>query len=326
MTIQLTVVGLDRVGVSLGLALAEQKEKLYRCGHDAVSSKIKKAETEGAFDKMFFHLKEAIHEADVVFLSLPVDQIEDTLKEMAEDLKEGAVVINTAPANTAFIEWAEKILPEGRHFISMVPAGNGAYLHESAAEAQIPRADYFRNADMLIPTDHSTHADAVSMVSELTTLVGANARFIDPLEADGILAKTDLLPKLVSSALLLATMEQPGWLDSRRIASSAYAKATSAIQQLSENEHPGANAMANRDIAIQTLNDVISSLVQIRTMVEDGDQKSLDALLDELQQNHAEWMDLRSDGDWEKQSREKSEKPASLLGRMFGTSLKTNKK
>lgn len=326
MTIQLTVVGLDRVGMSLGLALAEQKEKLYRCGHDAVSAKIKNAEIVGAFDKTFFRLKEAIREADVVFLSLPVDQIENTLKDMAEELKEGAIVINSSSANTAFIEWAKTILPEGRHFISMIAAGNGDCLRENPAEALLPRADYFRNADVLIPTDYTTHADAVSMVSELTTLVGANARFVDPLEADGILAKTDLLPKLVSSALLLATLDQPGWLDSRRIASSLYAKTTSAVQNFAESEHPGAAVLANRENAIQAINDMLTSLVQIRSLIEEKDQRSLDDMLTELQQNHAEWLDLRTDGDWEKKAREKSDKPTSLLGRMFGTSSRLNKK
>jgi prephenate dehydrogenase len=34
MTIQITVIGLGQVGASIGLALLDHKEKIFRCGHD----------------------------------------------------------------------------------------------------------------------------------------------------------------------------------------------------------------------------------------------------------------------------------------------------
>ena len=40
MTKQITVIGLDQPGASLGLALAEFKQSLIRVGHDADGSRV----------------------------------------------------------------------------------------------------------------------------------------------------------------------------------------------------------------------------------------------------------------------------------------------
>jgi len=327
MPIQLTVIGLNRVGVSFGLALAEEKTKIYRCGHDPVPARTKKVKTDGAFDKIFYRMHEAVREADVVLLCLPVDQIEEALEEMADALKEGAVVINTAPVAVAFIEWAKKLLPAGRHFISMIPAISGEYLDENANDTlMIPHWDLFRTADMMMPTDETADHEAVSMASELTTMVGARTCFINPVEADGILAKTDLLPKLAASALLDATLKQPGWKDSRRVASGLYAKATSAVLFMPQETHPGAEALINKENALLALDAMEASLAKIRNLIENGDQKTLDSLMIELRDDRSDWLQMRDDGDWEKENRPRVQKSSLLPSRLFGDPTKLFKK
>ncbi len=326
MTVQITFVGLDRIGVSFCLALEDQKSNLIRYGFDSNSSIVKKVGNEAVFDKVFFHLKEAVHESDAVFLSLPVDQLENTLMEMAEEFKEGAIIINTSPANKYFYDLAKKLLPESIRYISMIPAGNGTCLNETQAESVFPRADLFSKADMLIPVDEQTHPDAVSLANEITTLVGAKACFTDPFEADGLLAKVDLLPKISTAALLLSTIRQPGWQESRRIAFSTFNKPASIINSIIGSEHPGAGILANRDNALLAIDEMVNSLGSIRAMVENNDLQKLDKVLLTLGEDYAEWFDRRIDGDWEKSATKKETKPPSLLGRLFGTNIKELKK
>ena len=326
MPIQLTIVGFNRVGVSIGLALAEHSAQIYRCGCDPTPSKNKKVDPEGAFDKNFHRLSEATKGADVVILCLPVDQIEETLKEIAQDLKENAVVINTSPVCVAFSNWAKKLLPDGRHFLTLFPVLSGFYLNDNAFDALTPHDDLFKNADILISADFETKQYALSIASELTTLLRAYPCFIDPVEADGILAKVELLPKLTASILLLATLDTPGWKDTRRIASSTYAKATNAVDQLSENAHPGAEVLNNRDNVLLALDGLAAALIKIRGLVASEDAKSLDSLLTDLRDNHVEWVDLRIEGDWDKKNLTITEKPASQLTRWFGSPPKFSKK
>ena len=84
MTIQITVLGLSQVGVSIGLALAEHKEKIVRVGNDRDPGVMGKAKKMGAFDTTTFNLPGAVEKADVVILALPVD--ERDYAAMAEDL------------------------------------------------------------------------------------------------------------------------------------------------------------------------------------------------------------------------------------------------
>lgn len=326
MTVQITVIGLNRIGLSLGLSLEEHKTNVYRCGFDSTSARLKQAESIGAFDKHFHRLIESIREAEVVILSIPVEQIEETLKELSEDLKPGAIVINTTPAITFFSDKAKNLLSPNHHTISMIPSLNGLYLNENVTEAQIPHADLFKNAEVLIPTDDETHSDAVRMVTDLAAIIGATPCFIDPVEAEGILTKTEILPRLAASALLLSTLGQPGWQDARKVASVAYTKASSAIQLSAEEAHPADLLLTNRQNMLFALDGLMASIAQIRGLVENGEHDQLDHLLSDLRESHAEWMDLRINGDWDAAPKDESRKAPSLLGRLFGDPSKLKKK
>ena len=326
MTLQLTVIGLDRIGISLGLSLEDYKSNVFRCGFDPNNTKIKKADTLVAFDKVFHRLSEAVREADAVIYALPVDQIEDTLKELSENLKPGCTIINTTPAITYFAEMAKKYLSPDQHPISMIPTLNGIYLHENEADAEIPHADLFKNAEVLIPTDHETKSEAVRLVTDLLAIFGARPCFIDPMEAEGILAKTEILPRMTAYALLLTTMGQPGWQDARKITSITYAKACSAKQGSEDQTHPSALPLSNRQNMLFALDGMMASLGTIRNLIEAGDQKALDHLLSDLRENHTEWVDLRTSGDWDAPRQEEPGKSTSLLGRLFGDPSKLKKK
>jgi prephenate dehydrogenase len=114
MTIQITIVGLGQIGTSVGLALADQAELVQRIGHDRELGIARKAEKMGALDKVAINLPSAVEEADIILLSLPVDQIRETLNVIKEDIKEGAVVMDTSPVKPAVAGWASELLPTGR--------------------------------------------------------------------------------------------------------------------------------------------------------------------------------------------------------------------
>lgn len=326
MTLQLTVIGLDQTGVSFGLALASVKDKLVRIGHEPTQKRANKVESLGAFDKIHFRLNEAVRDADIILLSLPADQVELTLKDMAENLKPNSIVIDTSRATQNASQWADQYLPEGVHFISMVPTLNGHYLREDAAESKIPQADFFANSEMVIATTHKTHADAMKMASEITTITGAHPCLTDIYEADGLFARIDLLPKLASAAVLLATLDQPGWSDAKKLASKAYAQTTDTIQFFNELVNPSAEFCTNRENVLLALDGLTAALATLREQIVSNDAKRLDAVLLDLKEGQAEWSDLRASGNWDQEDRDEMEKPGSMLKRMFGDPSKILKK
>jgi prephenate dehydrogenase len=97
MTIQITIVGLGQIGASVGLALGKRRSDIRRVGHDKSLETAKKAQQIGAVDDMKINLPAAVREANIVLLSLPVNEIRATLEVIAPDLLEGVVVMGTTP-------------------------------------------------------------------------------------------------------------------------------------------------------------------------------------------------------------------------------------
>ncbi len=87
MTVQITLIGTGRVGTSMGLALSKETSQLFRVGHDRQPARSAAAQKMGALDKVHLNLHAAVKEADIVVLSIPVDEIYETLSLIAEDLK-----------------------------------------------------------------------------------------------------------------------------------------------------------------------------------------------------------------------------------------------
>jgi prephenate dehydrogenase len=318
MTIQITIIGLGQVGASIGLALGKHKDKILRCGHDPEPTRAKKMQKEGAVDKVFYNLPESVREAEIVLLALPVDQIEDTFKYMVEDLKPGTVVIDTSPLHSSILSLAKKMLPSDRHFISMTPSINPLYLNENPEDFQTPHADLFDHSEMVITPEATTHPDAVKLAGDLTNLVGATAYFSDPFEADGISARIELMPKLVTAALIQSTIDQPGWKDARRFASKPFSKATTAIDLLSGEDSPSAEFLLNQENSLSAIDAIIENLLDLRDMIEDSNAKELDAALKHARQSHSKWLDQRNTGDWEKYIGEKPPSTKERLGGLFG--------
>ena len=87
MTIQITTIGLGQIGTSIGLAIGRRPEQYLRIGHDIKLPTARQAEKLGAIDKVSTNLFKAIQEADIILLTMPIDQIHETIELIASDLK-----------------------------------------------------------------------------------------------------------------------------------------------------------------------------------------------------------------------------------------------
>ena len=318
MTIQITIIGLGQVGASFGLALAKQKEKILRCGHDPEPTRAKNMEKAGAVDKIFFNLPESVRDADIVLLALPAGQVEDTLKYVADDLRPGVVVIETSPVHAGVIALASKYLRDDRHFISIYPVINPVYIEESAIDGQTPHADLFEKAEFLVAAENTTHPDALKLVEDLASLVNASVYISDPTEADGISARIELLPQILAATLIHTTIDQAGWNDGRRSASKSYTRATSAVDTDNDGEGNGSQLFLNQAGSIQVIDQIIDNLMELREMVVENDELALNKYFKNVQDKRAQWIEQRRAGDWEKYVGEKPPSTKERVGRLFG--------
>lgn len=325
MTTQITVLGLNRVGISIGLALAGHKDQVVRVGNDREISLARHAEKIGAFDKVVINLHSAVENADVVVLALPVDEIEPTLTSIAESLKPGAVVVDTSPIKVAVMEQAVRLLGTDRYFVTLTPAINPEYLDESANGVEAAHADLFKNSVMVITSPRETHSGVIQLATDLATLVGGTPFFVDPHEADGLVAANDILPTLLAAALLNSVTSQPGWREGRKLAGRAFAKSTHPIDEPGETKMPGTAALMNRENVLRVLDNLIGSLQQLRRLIDQREDEALHEYLLQARQSRELWLKQREKSDWNVTVAPTTESTVDILGRLIGWRRKDKK-
>ncbi len=183
-TLQITIIGLGQIGASIGLALSGHKN-LLRVGHDKNTTTARTAQRIGAVDKIHHNLPNSVRKADIIILSLPYSEIEETMGYIKEDLMENAIILDTAPSKAATQRWMQKNLPPGRAYIGLAPAINPLYLDEKEKGINAARADLFEKSVTLIAAPPSTPRVAVQIATDLVLLYGSQPLFADIAEVDG---------------------------------------------------------------------------------------------------------------------------------------------
>jgi len=325
MAVQVTIIGLGQIGTSIELALTEHKQILHRVGHDRDLGIARRAEKMGALDKVMINLPAAVREADLVILSLPIDQIRETLSLIGQDLKESAVVMDTGPVKEVVASWAKELLPEGRHYVGLTPVLNPVYLHDLDSGLNAAHPDLFRGGLVAIVSPPRVPSEAIKLAADLTRLLGANPMFVDPLEIDGLMAATYIVPQLMAAALLNTTVDQPGWREGRKVAGRSYAEVTSPIAQLTDHRSLRSAAVLNRENVLRVMDGLIAALQVIRSDIEDEAEEALDERLGRARRGREEWWKQRLTSDWVGEEPPAPETPnaSEWFGRLLGLGRKS---
>jgi prephenate dehydrogenase len=290
MTVQVTIIGLGQIGGSIGLALEAQKEKIKRVGHDKEAGTARAAQKANAVDAVQFNLPASVEQADVVILSLPLNEVRDTLDIIRTDLKEGALVLDTSPARRLGEAWARELLPTGRYYIGLVPAINPAHLMETGGGFDGAHSDLFQGANCLVCTSPGLPESVVRLATDIILLLGATPILSDSTEADGLLAKMITLPKILAISLLDVTMDKPGWEEAKELAGPSYTMPVAAAFDRDQADGLRESALANRDNLVRVLDGYLASLQALRDNIHNEERKDLDDKIRAAQDNAFEWL------------------------------------
>ncbi len=322
MTVQITVIGLGQIGTSIGLAL-NRRENIRRVGHDREMAAMQKAKALNAFDETIYNLPASVAKADLVVLCLPLDQVENTLKYIAADLREDAVVMDTSPLKSVVAGWFEKHIPAGRHYIGLVPAINPLRLMDTTHGIDAARADLFNQATIGIAAPPNASSAAVKLAEDLVLLIGGQPLFLDLPEADGMMTTAHLLPQVLSVAMLNATVGQPGWQEARRFAGRPYAHIAGILgdDTLASLQQ---SLLLNPEKTVHALDLVIGALTHLRGAIKDGNSQDLERRLRLAFDDQTAWLEERNRAQWDRDDRPTLE-PGNSFQRLFtGTRPKKN--
>ena len=321
MTVQVTIIGLGQIGSSIGLALAKHSELVTRVGHDKDIGQANRAKQMGALDRVDINIPHSVEEAGLVILALPLDQVRETLTAMAQELKEDVVVMDMSPVKQVTLEWAKELLPPKRHFIGMTPALNPDHLPSLEGGIGAAHADLFQNGLFAIVSPPGVPSEAIKLAADFSRLLGAEHLFVDPMEVDSLMASTHLLPQLVATTLVNLTVDQPGWLEARKLAGRAYVAAASQAAELDEPAALAAAAANNRENVTRVLDNLIFALQQLRSQVHAQDEVALRQQAERARDGYLRWWKQRSSANWMVAANAPAvELPTAkdVFGRMFG--------
>lgn len=283
---QITIVGTGCIGTSIGLALRQTQQPFYIVGHDKELSHANAARRLQAVDKTDWNLINACEQADVVILAIPLSGVEETMRALAPHLKQGCVVADTASLKQQVVRWAQALLPKTVSFVGGDPVVVSDGSGPDAADA-----DLFRGNLYCITPASEVHPDAVSLISDLVTLLGGQPYYLDAAEHDGLIAAMEHLPQALGLALASSTMHAATWREMRKLAGGGFERISGLI-----GEDPDALSsllLANQDNLVRWLDAYADSLSAVRDLVARGEHEPLAQFIDRAVVARKQWLQDR---------------------------------
>lgn len=311
---RITIVGLGLVGGSLGIALRQAGAAAKVIGHDRNRLVSNEAKKKGAVDQVQWNLISACEEADLIILALPLDAIPGTMEAIGPYLRPGCVVMDTASVKQPVMDWALEHLPPEVHFVGADPVL--ARIPEQVSGIVAARADLFEGGVFCVVPSSASVSEAIALVSDLATVVGAQPLFLDAIEHDGLRAGVEQLPSLLALALLESVVQQPTWRELRKMAGPLFEAGTRL-----QGTHPTGEVegwLANRENLLRWIDGLMATLSSLRQAVDEGQAEDLVERFRNAWQERQSWAADRQAGDWGEGAEAEMPPRPSLMESFFG--------
>lgn len=306
--LKITIIGLGRTGVSLGMALKRESVNFEIVGHDRESERNNLAKRLNAVDRTDWNLYNAIENADMVVLAVPYIALPEILGQIGQDLKPGCLVMALVSAMEAAQNLARQHLAPGVHFMTGHPIlpGVGGILNE--------RADLFVDAIFCLSPEAETDPEAVEVVNNLVERLGATPLYLDAVEHDGLTAGVEHLPNLLAGALMRLTANSPSWREARKLAGRPFAHATELPNGA---EMIGGALQANRENVLRWLQALRAELAEWEESLRQGDGEAIIPLLTEAAGSRERWETDAILKEWDREEAQETPKDPGLFRQMF---------
>jgi prephenate dehydrogenase len=227
----LCVIGTGLIGGSFCLALKEAGACQKITGAGRSEETLQKAQQLKIIDAYEADIANAVKDADVIFVSVPLGAMPAVFEKIAAGLKKAgnqhAVITDAGSSKQQVQKVAEQYFTDkASRFVAGHPI---AGTENSGPEAAF--ADLYKNRRVILTPTDSTDTDAIKLVTELWQKTGAIVETMDAEHHDKVLAATSHLPHLLAFGLVhcLENMDDiedifrfaaGGFRDVTRIASS----------------------------------------------------------------------------------------------------------
>jgi len=194
---RITIIGAGLIGSSLARAIARGKAAETLVLADADEAVLTEAKSLDLANQYTGDLAEAVQDADLVVLAVPVGAMASVAANMLAGLKPGAVITDVGSVKASVVKALMPLLPGTVHLIPGHPVAGTEKSGPSAGFASL----FDDRWVILTPPedkDGGANANALEKLSAFWTGLGANVDIMTPEHHDLVLAITSHVPHLIA--------------------------------------------------------------------------------------------------------------------------------
>jgi cyclohexadieny/prephenate dehydrogenase len=189
----IALIGIGLIGSSIAREIREKQV----AGTIVVSTRseatLKRADELGLGDRYTLSAAEAVRDADLVIVSVPVGASGAVAAEIAQHLKPGAIVTDAGSTKGSVIAQMAPHLPKGVHFIPGHPIAGTEHSGPDAGFAGL-----FRGRWCILTPPPGTDEEAVARLRRFWETLGSMVDEMDPEHHDKVLAIVSHLPHIIA--------------------------------------------------------------------------------------------------------------------------------
>ena len=194
---KITFIGMGLINSSLVRSL--KRKNLYKFSV-AISRRRKtreKIKNLKLVDKVVSSYKEAVKDADLIVIGIPVNAYEEVIEKIKDHLKPGTIITDVGSVKKNVISVVEKKLPNNVFFIPGHPiAGTEKSGPESGFES------LFSGGWCILTPQIKTDKKAIQLVKNMWVSVGMKVDIMDSIHHDMVLAITSHIPHIIAYSIV----------------------------------------------------------------------------------------------------------------------------
>ena len=214
---RVAILGTGLIGASIGLGLRERVKGVYVVGYDRSRQALDTARKRKAIDEVVWSAPEAVRDADVVVLAVPVLAIKPLLEEIKDAVRPDAVITDTGSSKAEIMRWAREILPGHAGVVAGHPMAGKTEFGPDAAEETL-----FEGARWVIVPAVEASSEAITVVTNIAKTLGATPMVMDAEEHDAYVAAISHLPMMAAMALFSMGRASEAWPELSLLAAGGF--------------------------------------------------------------------------------------------------------
>ena len=280
---KVALIGCGLMGGSFALAARRAGWAPHIVGYSASQSSRQKALSMGVIDLAVGSIEQAVANADLVLLAVPVKATEACFKVIAPALKSDALLMDVGSTKADIVAAALNTLGDKLPcFVPVHPIAG-----KEVAGVEHSDADLYKDRALIVTPMASSGATQVELAKQIWKSLGSYITELTPTEHDAAFAAVSHLPHVLSYAIIRGIFQQhngpelmalggPGFRDFSRIAASDPVVWRDILT-------------TNRDQVLLQINHFKDALNEFEKAIQDNEPQALEDMIRQASDLRFNW-------------------------------------